>query len=70
MFYHTLLKAAEEEILPMLGEEAGADTVEELNEVFDVEGLAAEVFTVDPVSGMLTHTGAGITDEMLERHVR
>ena len=58
-FYHTLLKAAEEEILPMLGEEAGA---------YDVEGLAAEVFTVDPVSGLFTHTGEGITDEMMERH--
>lgn len=45
----------------MLGEEA---------HLFDVEGLAAEVFTVDPVSGMLTHTGEGITDEMMERHER
>lgn len=60
-FYRTLRQAAEEEILPMLGEEA---------HLFDVEGLAAEVFTVDPVSGMLTHTGEGITDEMMERHER
>ena len=61
MFYHTLRKAAEEEIIPLLGEEA---------HLFDVEGLAAEVFAVDPVSGMLTHTGEGITDEMMERHAR
>lgn len=60
-FYRTLRQAAEGEILPMLGEEA---------HLFDVEGLAAEVFTYDPVSGMLTHTGEGITDEMMERHER
>lgn len=58
-FYNTLADAVEQEILPMLGDFA--------NE-FDVEALAQEVFTVDPVSGMLTHTGEGITDEMLERH--
>ena len=58
-FYNTLRQAAAEEVLPLLGEDAGA---------YDVEGLAAEVFTVDPVSGMLTHTGEGITDEMMERH--
>lgn len=58
-FYATLSDAAEEEVLPMLGEEADR---------FDVEGIAAEVFTYDPVSGQYTHTGEGITDEMLERH--
>ena len=51
--YETLLHAAREEIVPMLG---------------DLTGLAAEVFTLDPVSGRYTHTGEGITDEMLERH--
>lgn len=59
--YETLRQAAEEEIVPMLGE---------LVEAFDVSGLAAEVFTLDPVSGGFTHTGAGITDEMLDRHAR
>ena len=58
-FYPTLLDAAREEIIPLLGEDAGA---------YDLTGLAAEVFTLDPVSGMLTHTGEGITDEMMERH--
>lgn len=58
-FYHTLADAIEQEILPMLGDFA---------DEFNVEALAKEVLTVDPVSGMLTHTGEGITDEMLERH--
>ena len=58
-FYSTLWQAAREEIIPML-----QGVVQE----FDVEGLAGEVFSLDPVSGTFTHTGAGITDEMLERH--
>lgn len=58
-YYRTLLHAAREEIIPMLGD---------LAEGFDVPGLAAEVFTLDPVSGRYTHTGEGITDDMLERH--
>lgn len=58
-FYSTLAQAAQEEIIPML-----QGVVQE----FDVEGLAAEVFTVDPASGTFTHTGEGITDEMLDRH--
>ena len=60
-FYPTLAEAAREEIVPMLGD---------LAEGFDVPGLAAEVFTLDPVSGRYTHTGEGITDDMLERHAR
>lgn len=58
-FYPTLADAAQVEIMPMLGD---------LVEGFDLTGLAAEVFTLDPVSGRYTHTGEGITDEMLERH--
>ena len=60
-FYPTLLDAAREEIIPLLG---GVGLTAE----YDLTGLAAEVFTLDPVSGMLTHTGEGITDEMMERH--
>lgn len=60
-FYTTLTDAIEQEIIPLLGDFA---------DEFDVEALAREVFTVDPVSGMLTHTGEGITDEMMERHER
>lgn len=60
-FYPTLLDAAREEIIPLLGSVG-------LTAEYDLTGLAAEVFTLDPVSGMLTHTGEGITDEMMERH--
>lgn len=58
-FYSTLAQAAQEEIIPML-----QGVVQE----FDVEGLAGEMFSLDPVSGAFTHTGEGITDEMLDRH--
>lgn len=60
-YYPTLADAAQDEIVPMLGDLVGG---------FNVTGLAAEVFTLDPVSGMFTHTGEGITDEMLDRHAR
>ena len=57
----TLLDAAQEEIIPLLGSVG-------LTAEYDLTGLAAEVFTMDPVSGCYTHTGNGITDEMMERH--
>lgn len=60
-FYPTLLDAAREEIIPLLGSVG-------LTAEYDLTGLAAEVFTLDPVSGLFTHTGEGITDEMMERH--